>query len=147
MFALFSLQLKDSSPKNDNSVIIYSPSSSSKPVWIFLFCWTQRKIFWTFITKLSWGTIDFHSRKSMVPQNCCVAHNLQNIFLCVQQNKYIVSKWWLNCHFWVNYPFKLPPPPPPSNSHYCNNLDVYMSCFFSILKYFRWDYYGHSKNK
>ncbi len=25
--------------------------------------------------------------KSMVPQNCSVSHILQNIFLCVQQNK------------------------------------------------------------
>ncbi len=50
----------------------------------------------------------------MVPQNCSVSHILQNIFLCVQQNKDIhtgwnyqrVSKWWQNFHFWVNYPFK-----------------------------------------
>ncbi len=34
-------------PKNENSVIIYSPSSSSKPVWISLFCRTQRKISWS----------------------------------------------------------------------------------------------------
>ncbi len=32
--------------KNENDVIFYSPSSSSKPVWIYLFCRTQRKIFW-----------------------------------------------------------------------------------------------------
>ncbi len=72
---------------------IYLPSSSSKPVSISLFCWTQRKIFWRkFVTRLFWGTIDFHSRKkilwkSMEPQNCSVSHILQNIFLCVQQNK------------------------------------------------------------
>ncbi len=57
----------------------------------------------------------------MVPQKCSVSHILQNIFLCVQQNKDIhtglkllegvtdlwqrVSKWWQNFHFWVNYPF------------------------------------------
>ncbi len=40
------------------------------------------------------GTIDFHSRKqiewkSTVPQNCSVSYTLQNIFLCVQQNKHI----------------------------------------------------------
>ncbi len=52
----------DSSPKNENSVIIYSPSSSSKPVWMSLFCWTQRKIFWRmWETEQFWGTIDFHS--------------------------------------------------------------------------------------
>ncbi len=53
--------------------------------------------------------------KSMVPQNSLVTNFLQNIFLCVQQNKEIhtglelhvtTSKWWHNFHFWVNYPFK-----------------------------------------
>ncbi len=29
--------------------------------------------------------------KSMVPQNCSVSHILQNIFLCVQQNKDIYT--------------------------------------------------------
>ncbi len=59
----------DSSPKNENSVIIYSSSSSSKPVWMCLFCWTQRRIFWrmweqsssgallTFIVFLSWKSM------------------------------------------------------------------------------------------
>ncbi len=42
----------------------YSPSSSSKVVWISLFCRTQSKIFWRqFVTRLFWGTMDFHSRK------------------------------------------------------------------------------------
>ncbi len=46
------------------SVIIYSPSSISKPVWMCLFCRTQSKIFWRkFVTRLFWGTIDFHNRK------------------------------------------------------------------------------------
>ncbi len=51
----------------------------------------------------------------MVPQNSLVTNFLQNIFLCVQQNKDIqigwnylrVSKWWQNLKFWVNYPFKV----------------------------------------
>ncbi len=51
----------------------------------------------------------------MVPQNCSVSLILQNIFLCVQQNKDIHTglellegevKWWHNFYFWVNYPFK-----------------------------------------
>ncbi len=46
----------DSSPKNKNSVIIYSPSSSSKPVWISLFCRTQRKIFWRKFVTRTWRT-------------------------------------------------------------------------------------------
>ncbi len=44
------------------------------------------------VCKRFWGTIDFHGIffllwKSMVPQNRSVSHILQNIFLCVQQNK------------------------------------------------------------
>ncbi len=36
--------------------------SSSKPVWMSLFCWTQRKIYWRmWETEQFWGTIDFHS--------------------------------------------------------------------------------------
>ncbi len=54
---------------------------------------TQRKIFWImWETEQFWGTIDFHSIffliwKSMVPQNSLVTNFLQNIFLCVRQNK------------------------------------------------------------
>ncbi len=61
------------------------------------------------------GAIDFHSRekilwKSMVPQNCSVSHILQNIFLCVQQNKDIHTDLEIlegEIHFWVNYPFNI----------------------------------------
>ncbi len=50
----------------------------------------------------------------MVPQNCSVSHILQNIFLCVQQNKDIHTGLELlegeqimtEFYFWVNYPFK-----------------------------------------
>ncbi len=38
------------------------PQVVPKPVWIPLFCWTQRKIFWRmWETEQFWGTIDFHS--------------------------------------------------------------------------------------
>ncbi len=64
--------------------------------WLDLFCWTQRKIFWRmWETEQFWGTIDFHSIcffllwKSMVLQNSLVTNFLQNIFLCVRQNKQI----------------------------------------------------------
>ncbi len=48
-------------------------------------------------TEQFWGTIDFQSIfffngqifKSMVPQNSLVTNFLQNIFLCVRQNKEI----------------------------------------------------------
>jgi len=42
----FRPMLSDISPKNENSVIIYSPLSCCKPVGVSFFCWTQRKIFW-----------------------------------------------------------------------------------------------------
>ncbi len=93
--------------KNENSVI-YSPSSSSKPVWMCLF-WTQRKIFWRmWETEQFWGIIDFYRIvvllwKSMVPQNNLITNFLQNIFLCVQHNKDIHTN--LELHFWANYPF------------------------------------------
>ncbi len=88
-------------------------------VWISLFR-PNTKIFWRkFVTRLFWGTIDFHSKKKITmevngaPELLCFPHS-SDIFLCVQQNKDIhtgwnylrVSKWWQNFHFWVNYPFK-----------------------------------------
>ncbi len=53
---------------------------------------TKEDIWRKFVTRLFWGTIDFHSRKKNTmevngAQNCSVSHILQNIFLCVQQNK------------------------------------------------------------
>ncbi len=41
---VFQQILTYSSPKNYNSVIIYSPSCRSKPVEVSFFCWTQKKI-------------------------------------------------------------------------------------------------------
>ncbi len=75
-------------------------SSRSKPVWMYLFCRTQRMILWRkFVIRLFWGTFDFHTRNKMdlVPQNCSVSHILQNISLCVQQNKDIhTGLGWVN---------------------------------------------------
>jgi len=49
-------------PKMKITLIIYSPSSCYKPVWVSFFCWGQRKIFWRTIgTKQLFGTIDLHS--------------------------------------------------------------------------------------
>ncbi len=101
-------QLKgiDSSPKNENSVIIYSPSSSSKPVWMSLFCRTQRKIFWRkFVIRLFWGTIDFHSRKkntmevNSAPELLCFPHSSEYLPLCSAEQRHsyrfgtIDNKW------------------------------------------------------
>ncbi len=97
----------DSSPKNENAVIIYSSSSSSKPVWISLFCQTQRKIFWRkFVTRLFWGTIDFHSRKTNTmqvngaPELLCFPHSSEYLPLCSaeQRHSYRFGTTW----GWVN---------------------------------------------
>ncbi len=116
---IISGSLKDTSPKNENSVIIYSPSSRSKPVWMSLFCWTQRKIFWRmWETEQFWGTIDFHSIffSYYGSQWCPKTAWLQTFFKIsyfvfgstkkfIQVWNYLrVSKWWQNFHFWVNYP-------------------------------------------
>ncbi len=100
----------------------YSTSSSSKPVWISLFCRTQRKTFWRkFVIRLFWGTIDLHSRKKKYygSQWCPRTALLPTFFriysfvFCrtktfIQVWNYWVSKWWHNFHFWVNYRIKTP---------------------------------------
>ncbi len=111
----------------ENSFIIYSPSSSSKPVWISFFCRTQRKIFWRkFVTRLFWGTIDFHSRKKKYyGSEWCPRTALFPTFFRISSfvfsrtktfmqvwNYLRLSKLWQNFYFWVNYPFKLPGIPP-----------------------------------
>ncbi len=81
------LTWRDSSPKNENSVIIYSPSSSSKPAWMSLFCWTQRKIFWRmWETEQLWSTIDFSHRMEFNGlQYCLVPNILKHTFFCVAE--------------------------------------------------------------
>ncbi len=70
-----------------------------------LFCWTQRK----FVTRLFWGTIDSQSRKKIqwkfltFFRISCFVFSRTNTFIQV----WMVSKWWQNFHFWVNYPFKI----------------------------------------
>ncbi len=101
--------------------IIYSLFTHHQPVWMSLFCWTQRKIFWRmWETEQFWGTIDFHSIffSHYGSQWCPKTAWLQtffNIYSFVfgRTKKFIqvwnylrVSKWWQNFHFWVNYPFK-----------------------------------------
>ncbi len=48
--------------KNENSVIIYSPSCRSKPVWVAFIFWAQKKVFWQmWVTKQLTVATDFHS--------------------------------------------------------------------------------------
>ncbi len=98
-----------------------SPSSSSKPVWMSLFCWTQ-KIFWRiWETEQFCGTIDFHSIFfffSCHGSQCCPKTVwLQTFFKIssfvfsrtktfIQVWNYLrVSKLWHNFHLWLNHPF------------------------------------------
>ncbi len=97
----------DSSPKYENSVIIYSSSSSYKPVWIYLFCQTQRQKVWRkFVTRLFWSTIDFHSRKKNTmevngdPELLCFTHCSEYLPLCSAEQRHsyrFVTTWgWVN---------------------------------------------------
>ncbi len=96
------------------------PSSSSKPVWISLFCRTQRKIFWRkFVTRLFWHIVDFHSRKKKYygSQRCPRTALFPTFFKIssfvfsrtktfIQVWKYLRgSKWWPYLYFWANCPF------------------------------------------
>ncbi len=73
-----------------------------------LFCRTQRKIFWRkFVIRLFWAPLTSTvGKNNTMIQNCSVSHILQNIFLCVQQNKdYLrMSKLWQNFNFWWTIP-------------------------------------------
>jgi len=74
---------------------ILSSFTHPQVVWVSVFSWTQRKIFWRTIgTKQLFGTIDFHSRreKNTMEVNGAKVPIVQNIFLCVQQ-----TTWgWVN---------------------------------------------------
>ncbi len=72
-----------------------------------LFCWTQRKIFWRkFVTRLFWGTIDFHSRRENTmevngaPELLCFPHSSEYLPLCSaeQTHSYGFGTTW----GWVN---------------------------------------------
>ncbi len=96
------------------------PYSSSRPVWISLFCWTQRNILWIkLVTRLFWGTIDFHSRrKNYYGSQWCPRTALFPTFFrissfvfsrtntFIQVWNYLRMSKWPHFHFWVNYPFK-----------------------------------------
>ncbi len=79
---MFLILKRDNSPKNDNSVIIYSPSRLSKPVKILYSAECIKN------TRLC---------KSLATVKLLVTHIVQNIFFCGQKKK--------ETNFWVNYPF------------------------------------------
>ncbi len=101
----FPFLYRDSSPKN--SVIIYSPSSSSKPVWISLFCQTQTKIFWRKFEPGCFGaplTSIVGKKNTMevngAPELLCFPHSSEYLPLCSaeQRHSYRFGTTW----GWVN---------------------------------------------
>ncbi len=91
----------DSSPQNKKYVIIYSPSSYSKPVWVSFFCWTQ---FWrVVITKQLMVRIDFCSMEKIV--NTINLFFPKNIFFCVQQKKKMYTGYILLSRFGISMIF------------------------------------------
>ncbi len=61
-----------SSRKNENFVIISSPSCCSKPVWVSFFSWAQKKIFWRMlVTKQLMVAIDLHIKKQKTKKTNC----------------------------------------------------------------------------
>ncbi len=94
-----------------NMVIIYSPSSSSNPEWMSMFCRTQRKIFWRmWETGPFWGTIDLQHVSMQQP-----GYKLSSEYLplCSAEQRHAYrfeTTWgWVNddrIYFWVNYPVK-----------------------------------------
>ncbi len=115
-----SIRMEKKGDLNENSVIIYSPSISSKPVWMSLFYWTQRKICWRmWETEQFWGTIDPHSIFFPTMEVNGAPKQVTNFLskylpLCSAEKRHSyrfgnylsVSQLWQNFHFWVNYPFK-----------------------------------------
>ncbi len=93
----FLVTFKETSPKNENVVTIYSPSCRSKPVYVSFLCWKLKKIFWR--TKLSLIPIDIHSMGTI---NCLI-NIRKKLKQGLEQHK--VSKWQ-HLNFWVSYPFK-----------------------------------------
>ncbi len=99
--------------------IFFKYSSSSKPVWISLFCRTQRKIFWRkFVTGYFGAPLTSIVGKKYHGSQWCPKTTLLNTKEDILKNvgnrakKFIqvwnylrVSKWWQNFYFWVNYPF------------------------------------------
>lgn len=85
--------LKDYFTENERSVIIYSPSGHFKTVRLSVFLETRKKIFWRKFQPMLCRTIKnklFYKR--------------QNVMQVWNNNR--VRRWWKNCNFGVNYPFK-----------------------------------------
>ncbi len=86
---------RDHLPKNLNSVIIYSPSSCSKPVFYLFFNLSlffrsvEHKKLMADFQSMEKNTMYYVLCNSMATVSCLVTNILQNIFFCAQQKKAI----------------------------------------------------------
>ncbi len=86
--------LRDSSPKNVHFVIIYCPSSCSKPVSISIFCWAQKKIIWgMLVTKQLMVAIDFDGSQKTFYWNQWLPSTVILPTLWEWQNLIFFLKW------------------------------------------------------
>lgn len=92
--------LKDYFTENEGSVIIYSPSGHFKTVWLSVLFETQKRYF-----EESFSFF-FCRNKSMLTRTIKnkIFYKRQNVMHVWNNNR--VRKWWKNCNFGVNYPFK-----------------------------------------
>jgi len=96
------IHLKMKKKKKKKTVIIHSPSSFFKLVWISFFCWTQREIFWWMsATRQLMNPIDFHSRKKKTMNINGYWHSSKYLPLCSaeERHSYRLETTW----GWVNY--------------------------------------------
>lgn len=94
---------RDSSAKNDNSVITYSPSFRSKPVWLSTCCENAKKMIWEtlFLLPVQWKSLDKNSSSKY-------------LLVCSTEDRQ--SYWFRTTWGWVNnsriiYFFKASIPP------------------------------------
>ncbi len=71
--------LRYNPPQNENSVIIYSPAVSSKPVRISFFCRNQKKIFYWNSIGSHWLPLYFFIHTMDVSGKCLITRTLENI--------------------------------------------------------------------
>ncbi len=93
-------------------VIIYSPSSISKPVWLCLFCWTQMKIFWR-MRETEQYLFSFYGSQ-WCPKTAWLQTFIEISSFVFRTNTFIQvwkhlrrSKWWQKFRFWVYCPFNI----------------------------------------
>ncbi len=87
---------------------------SSKPVWMSLFCWTQRKIFWRMREREQFWIIVFFSYygSQWSPETAWLQTFFKISSFVFGRTKTFIQVWnylrvskWQNFHFWVKYPF------------------------------------------